>query len=337
MQDLQKNLTSEFQNIINARPQGHVLALCLHPALDVTIHTDHGREISRRENLGGKAVNVARMLHLLGARVTLLAPDDCAGETSELLANCGFDCELIPTNLSLRRNYKYIDADGKTREQNGSAGTLSPQHSQQLIDRVLHICRTRQITHLALCGSFPQGVEKAVYKSLIGSANALDISCVTDASGDALSLAVQAKPALIKPNMQEFSTLSQQSLSMLKTEEAVEKAIFNAYLKTGVQILCSMDKDGSIYAGAEGIYFVKSPEVEHVNSFAGAGDTMLASFLYARYLCAAPIGYSLRFASAAATAKVKLPASTLPMPQEIFAEWTHTQIRGKAEHEIYQK
>lgn len=320
-------MTSDFYSIINARPQGHVLALCLHPALDVTIYTDHGREISRREDLGGKAVNVARMLHFLGARVTLLAPDDCAGETSELLANCGFDCELIPTNLSLRRNYKYVDADGATREQNGSAGTLSPQHYQQLIDRVLHICRTRQISHLALCGSFPQGVEKAVYKSLIKAANALDISCVTDASGDPLSLAVQAKPALIKPNLQEFAALSSQSLSMLKIEEAIEKAIFDAYLDLGVQILCSMDKNGSIYAGDKGVYKIKSPAVEQVASFAGAGDTMLASFIYARLLCAAPIAHSLRFASAAATAKVKLPASTLPTPEDIFAEWTRTEIK----------
>ncbi len=327
MQKFLRTLTSDFQNIINARPQGHVLALCLHPALDVTIYTDHEREISRREDLGGKAVNVARMLHALGARITLLAPDDRAGETSALLATCDFDCELIPTDLSLRRNYKYIDADGSTREHNGNAGILSPQHSQQLIDRVINICRTRQISHLALCGSFPQGVEKGVYKSLIDSANALDISCVTDASGDSLSLAVQAKPALIKPNLKEFSAISSQSLSMLKTEETVEKAIFDAYLKSGVQILCSMDKNGSIYAGNEGVYKVKSPEVEQVVGFAGAGDTMLASFLYARLLCGVSIEHSLRFASAAATAKIKLPANTLPMPEDIFAEWTRTEIK----------
>ena len=322
-----KTLTSDFQNIINSRPQGHVLALCLHPALDVTIYTDHGREISRREDLGGKAVNVARRLYALGARVTLLAPDDCKGEISTLLANCGFDCELIPTDLSLRRNYKYIDADGTTREHNGSAGTLSPQQSQQLIDRVMHICRTRQISHLALCGSFPQGVEKGVYKSLIQAANALNISCVTDASGESLSLAIQAKPTLIKPNLKEFSTILSQSFSMLKTQETVEKAIFDAYFETGVQILCSMDKSGSIYAGEEGVYRIKSPVVEQVSGFAGAGDTMLASFLYARLLCGVSIEHSLRFASAAATAKVRLPANTLPTEQDIFAEWTRTEIK----------
>ena len=329
MQDLQKNLTSEFQNIINARPQGHVLALCLHPALDVTIRTDHGREISRRENLGGKAVNVARMLHLLGARVTLLAPDDCAGETSALLENCGFDCELIPTNLSLRRNYKYIDADGKTCEQNGSAGTLSPQHSQQLIDRVLHICRTRQISHLALCGSFPQGVEKGVYKYLTEQANALNISCVTDASGESLSLAVQAKPRLIKPNFDEFCALSAQDFSLLKTLPDVQNAIKEVFSANDVPILCSLDKKGAIYAGPEGTYAVSGRTVDHVASFAGAGDTMLASFVYAHDLCSLPVEQSLRFACAAATAKVTLPANSLPCAEQIYAEWIQTTITKK--------
>ena len=306
------------------------MALCLHPALDVTVHTDHGREISRYEHLGGKAINLARMLHALGAEVILIAPDDREGHTSSLLGDCGFDCELVDTDLSLRKNYKYIDADGKTREQNGSAGTLSPQHSQQLIDRVLHICRTRQISHLALCGSFPQGVEKTVYKSLTEAAKSLDISCVTDASDESLSLAVQAKPLLIKPNLQEFCSLASQNISMLKTPDPIEKAIFEAYRDTGVRILCSMDKNGSVFAGPEGIYTVKSPVVEQVCSFAGAGDTMLASFIYARLLCRADIEDSLRFASAAATAKVKLPANILPNDDQIYTEWIKTEISRSA-------
>ena len=323
-------MQENFQRMIPGKPMGRVLALCLHPALDVTVHTGHGREISRYEHLGGKAINLARMLHALGAEVILIAPNDREGRTGSLLGECGFDCELVDTDLSLRQNDKYVDADGSTREQNGSAGTLSPQQFQQLLNRVMHICRTRQISHLALCGSFPQGVEKAVYKSLIHAANALNISCVTDASGDPLSLAIQAKPLLIKPNLQEFSLFTSQDISMLKTSDQLEKAIFEAYCDTGVQILCSMDKNGSIYAGPEGIYTVKSPVVEQVCSFAGAGDTMLASFIYARFLCRADIEDSLRFASAAATAKVKLPANILPNDDQIYTEWIKTEISRSA-------
>ena len=70
---MQKTWTSDFDHFIHMRPQGHVLAVCLHPALDVTIYTKNGKEISRTQTLGGKAINLARMLHALGARVTLLA------------------------------------------------------------------------------------------------------------------------------------------------------------------------------------------------------------------------------------------------------------------------
>ena len=327
MQSLQKTWTSDFSSILQARPQGHVLAVCLHPALDVTIYTSGDKELSRREDLGGKAINLARMLHALGAKVTLLAPNDYAGQTGALLKGCSFEAELIPTHLSLRTNYKHIDTCGALREQNSAAGTLSPQEYEQLFHRIIDNCRTQKLSHVALCGSFPQGVEKGVYKSLIEQLHAQDISCLTDASGEALSLAVQAKPLLIKPNIQEFCDLFAQDISMWKTQNAAEAAMLAAYSRTGVEMLCSMDKRGAIYACRDGIYTVQCREVTHVAGFAGAGDTMLASFTYARYLCGASVEHSLRFATAAATAKVRLPANTLPSPDQIFAEWAYTSVR----------
>lgn len=322
-------MQEDFQSIIQGKPSGRVLALCLHPALDVTVYTEGGCEISRRCDLGGKAVNFARMLHALGADVMLVLPGDREGLTKALLAGCGFDCEIVPTNLSLRENYKYVDADGTTREQNGNAGNIFPQHLQHLINRVLHICRTRQISHLALCGSFPQGVEKGVYKYLIEAANALNISCVTDASGEPLSLAIQAKPRLIKPNFVEFCDLLAQDFSLLKTLHDVQTAVGEAFLAKNVSILCSLDKRGAVYAGPEGTYAVSGRTVEHVVGFAGAGDTMLASFVYAQELCNLPIEQSLRFSCAAATAKVMLPANTLPCAEQIYAEWIQTTITKK--------
>lgn len=304
-----------------------MLALCLHPALDVTVYTENGREVSRRSDLGGKAINLARMLHALGARVTLVAPSDPDGLTASLLASCGFACELVKSDLPLRTNYKYVDDDGDCKELHEPPKTISPQYFTQLIHRVMHICQTRQISVLALCGSFPQGVEKGVYKSLIEWAKAQNITCVTDASKEPLSLAVQAKPSLIKPNLQEFSFLTKQDIDLLKTQNQVENAVKRAYLNTQVPILCSMDQNGSVYAGPEGTFWVQSRIVTRVAGFAGAGDTMLASFIFARMLCMHSIEKCLAFASAAATAKVRLPANTLPNADQIFAEWTHTKIK----------
>ncbi len=231
---MQKTWTSDFQDVINTRPRGHVLAVCLHPALDVTVYTKDGKETSRRQDLGGKAINLARMLHALGAHVTLLAPDDKDGQTRALLADCGFDCELIPTNLTLRKNYKYIDADGTTRECNGTAGILSPQDFEQVFHKIIDICRIRHFSLVSLCGSFPQGVEKGVYKCLTEQLHAYDIPCVVDASGEAISLAVQAKPLLIKPNLQEFCDCFAQDIGLLKTEKDAADAILSAYKQSCV-------------------------------------------------------------------------------------------------------
>ena len=88
-----------------------------------------------------------------------------------------------------------------------------------------------------------------------------------------------------------------------------------------------MDKRGAIYAGGEGLYLVQSPIVEHVRGFAGAGDTMLAAFLYAWELCSMPIEQALRFASAVATAKVRLPAGQLPNTEQIHTAYIHTNVQ----------
>ena len=332
---MQKTWTSDFEKIVRARPQGHVLAVCLHPALDVTIYTKDGKEISRTQTLGGKAINLARVLHALDAKVTLLAPDDRDGQTGALLAGCGFDCELIPTSLTLRKNYKYVDADGTTRENNGSAGILFPQDYAQLLNNIINRCRntcrtecrSQKISLVSLCGSFPQGVEKGVYKSLIEQLTEINIPCVLDAGGEAISLAIQAKPQLIKPNFEEFCTLYGLNSDLLKTQKKLENAVFDAYTRTQVSHLCSMDKHGAIYAGKQGVFTVSPPIVQHVCSFAGAGDTMLAAFIYAHELCRAQIEDSLRFSAAAATAKVRLPAGEIPTLSQIYAEWVKTEIR----------
>ena len=297
----------------------------MHPALDVTVYTENGREIQRRSDLGGKAINLARMLYALGANVTLVAPNDRNSLTRTHLDGCHFACELIDTDMPLRTNFKYVDKDGSCKECNQAAEMISPQHCTQLIDRVMHICMTRQISILALCGSFPQGVEKSVYKCLVEWAKARNIACVVDAAKEPLSLAIQAKPSLIKPNLAEFAAMTQQDISLLKTQNKVENSVKKAYLETQVPILCSMDQNGSVYAGPEGTFTVQSKIVDQVAGFAGAGDTMLASFIYARLLCNQPIAQSLCFASASATAKVRLPANTLPCPDQIFAEWIHTR------------
>jgi hypothetical protein len=44
-------------------------------------------------------------------------------------------------------------------------------------------------------------------------------------------------------------------------------------------------------------------------------------------LCAAPIADALRFASASATAKVRLPAGVLPTIKQIYTEWEQTNVR----------
>lgn len=312
--------------------QKRIAILTLNPGIDRVIYLDgklnvggHNRSSRVVINQGSKGANQAIMLKNLGCDPEYFSftGGPYAALCESFTDSYGITSHYVKTECGVRLNVKVIDADGQGTELNENGGPVKKDE----LDRLLNELLSGDYDVISLCGSFPQGVEKGVYKSLIAQLHALDISCVADASGEPLSLAVQAKPSLIKPNLEEFCATFAQKISMCKTVENACNAVHDAYLRTGVQILCSMDKHGAIYAGSEGIYTVQSPVVEQIGSFAGAGDTLLAAFLYARMLCAAPIADALRFASASATAKVRLPAGMLPTKEQICTEWIQTNVK----------
>ena len=82
-----------------------------------------------------------------------------------------------------------------------------------------------------------------------------------------------------------------------------------------VEILCTLGKKGAVFAGQDGLYTVTSPVVD-AKSFAGAGDSFLAAFLYKRELTGS-VPDALRFASSAAAVKVTLEGTVFPEREDM--------------------
>ena len=82
---------------------------------------------------------------------------------------------------------------------------------------------------------------------------------------------------MIKPNLAELSGFVGKEI---KTTDEVVESCRRVYAETGVKILCTMSEHGAVwYGGEDDIHTVKSPKVDKIKIFVGAGDTFLTAFL----------------------------------------------------------
>lgn len=290
-----------------------IITLTLNPALDRTMRFgsfkagELNRALSSSLSAGGKGINVSRMLNKCGAVSPAygFAGGRCGALLQKILKAEGIETRFTETEAETRINIKIITETGETTEANEQGGPVRKDE----IDRL-----TRSLYRSTVCGklfvlggSIPQPVDKGVYNSIIRGLKKRGARTVLDCDGEALRLGMDAKPDLIKPNNHELGNYLNKKIETVS--EAGEAAAC-LYVDKSVEILCTLGKKGAVYAGKDGLYTVTSPEVD-AKSFAGAGDSFLAAFLYMREKTL-NVPDSLRFAASAAAVKVTLEGTVFP-------------------------
>jgi 1-phosphofructokinase family hexose kinase len=228
----------------------------------------------------------------------------------------GISSHFFPTSCGVRLNIKVIDSDGGCTELNEKGGPVTAFELETMLKSLQD--DISQYDMISLCGSIPQGVEKSVYNSIITMAREAGIPTVLDCDGEALSLGLQAKPLLIKPNRRELAGLIGVDEEKLKDIEFLVEACGKAVFHYDTDVICTLDEDGSVFVGHEGVYRVGVAKVP-LRGFSGAGDTYLSAYLHRRYGEKCSIEDSLRYAAAASCAKIALEGTTLPTVEQIEA------------------
>ncbi len=269
-------------------------------------------------NQGSKGANQAIMLSTLGEHPTYYA--FTGGSMGSFCENFtrehGIPSQFIPTACGVRMNIKVIDGDGGCTELNEKGGPVTKQELKSLLSALEDDIDKYDM--VSLCGSIPQGVEKSVYNSIIQMAHSHEIPAVLDCDGEALSLGLQAKPALIKPNRRELAELIGMDEEKLRDMNMLVEACGKALFHYDTDVICTLDADGSVYVGHEGAWQVGVAKVP-LRGFSGAGDTYLSAFLHKRYGERWPVPEALRYAAAASCAKIAKEGTTLPTVREIEA------------------
>ncbi len=265
-----------------------IAVICLHPAIDRTLELSSSFAVGRLnravrvfERPGGKGVNVALVLRILGAKVCLILP--VAGNNGLKLEQLLQKQNISNFVLSVPGETRECQAilDGlQTTEINESGPSLEPDDLRKLEALI-----PETTTTVVLSGSLPPGLSLLEFGHWVKNLSSR-YRVVVDTSGAALKVALENNAYLIKPNQTELEDLA-----------LMPKEIFE---KFGTRVLHSKGADGLEYIGTEGSFSQPSSQIKVVNPV-GAGDATLAGFLF-KLEHNEPIQEALRFASACGAA-----------------------------------
>lgn len=261
------------------------------------------------ENAAGKGLNQSIVLNRLGTEPLYLSfvSENSSHLMNRTLEELPFPSKRIPIACGIRENIKVIDKSGVGTEFNGMGGPVREEELNLLLEQV----EKAPCGILSVCGSIPQPLKKDIYRTIITRAKERGRTVVLDADGEALKLGLEAHPDLIKPNRHELAGLFGLDETAFFDKQSIAEYASLVWQKYGTAVICTMDADGSLYVGREGIFLVDALPVA-LRGFAGAGDTYLASFIHAFFGCGWKIEQSLALASRASGAKISLEGSEIP-------------------------
>lgn len=133
---------------------------------------------------------------------------------------------------------------------------------------------------LVLSGGVPQGAEETLYARLNRMAAAKGAETVVDATGAQLIHALAEGPMLVKPNLRELEAATG---GPIRTLAALAERAEGLRRQGARNVLVSLGAEGALLACDSGVYRCPAPKGTVLGT-TGAGDTMVAAYLYAARL-----------------------------------------------------
>lgn len=288
-----------------------IFSLSLNPCVDKSLSIgkmdlDNPNRVTLcRKDVGGKGVNVARVAAALGGNVLLMGFDFAGSPVKSAMEREKVPCRLLPVESEMRVNLKIREEEtGRTVEINEKGAPMEESVLADMTNLLLAACREGD--YVTLSGSLPNGAPKVMYAMLTEQLKKKGCFAAVDCDGEALQLALEKGPSLIKPNLPEF-------LALTGTKDASIPALLkqcDAYHEKGVGMIClSMGKEGALLSAGHEKWYCPAADVPVLGT-QGAGDSMLGGLMCALDKGMGP-GEALRFASAAANASVMRPGTLL--------------------------
>ena len=258
-----------------------IYTVTFNPSLDYSMEMGQietgalNRAKSVQITAGGKGINVSKVLANLNVENLILGfvAGFTGDEIERSLSRSGCSSEFIRVARGISRINVKIHAK-ETTELNAPGPEISLKDMEKLYTQ---LDRLNKGDYLVLAGNIPESLPDYSYRQIIDRMNAKGVNTIVDASGSALLSTIEFSPFLIKPNRQELGELFSTKIAV---HESVDKYARELQSKGARNILVSLDGEGAVLLTENGdIFYQEAPRGNAVNTV-GAGDAMLAGFLW---------------------------------------------------------
>jgi len=298
-----------------------LITLTLNPALDLATTTDHVAPTHKlrcgpvQRFAGGGGINVARVLHRLGADVCAwaLAGGAAGTQVRQLLAAEGVPTLLQPISGDTRENFSVVATTTSQEFRFVLPGpTLQPAEWQACLDALA--THTPPPRWLIASGSLPPGTPDDFYAQLARVASGRGVRVAVDTSGPPLAAALQAGVALVKPSLRELRDVMQKPLEHAADWCTAAQSLVHCGAADIVAL--SVGEQGAVLATREGVWQAPAVNVPATSGTTGAGDCFLATLVWALDRGDAP-AEALRWGVAAGAAALLHPGTTLAQADDV--------------------
>jgi 1-phosphofructokinase family hexose kinase len=228
---------------------------------------------------GGKSAHVAMVLRTLGESPvwTGLTGGATGTELVAGLSALGIHTHPCGTAQPTRINLEVVEDSGRVTEilEPGAAPSVAELEAFEKTCETL-FAQGREEGVVIFSGSLPAGVAPDFYARFIARSQQFGCHAFLDASGDALRLALAAKPQFVKPNREEAVYLLEAPIASLSSASLALRKLLSLGARSAA---LSLGADGLLFCPADNAPIVFAPGLSlPVRSAVGCGDSALAGF-----------------------------------------------------------
>lgn len=256
-----------------------------------------------RSCVGGKAVNLARVLARRGHAVHVLGvAAGSAGDFVERdLAREGIPGSFVRVSGESRLATTILDpAHGTHTEVNEAGPHVTAEEAEQALAQFAALLP--EANWCAIGGSAPPGFPEDVYARMVGLCRARGVPVLLDTNRQWLAGSFRSGPEVLKPNEAELASIA----SLPVSDEASAVTAARSVVATGTEtVLVTRGAEGALAVSASAALRGRVEVEVRVLSAVGSGDAFLAGYL-AAWIEGADLADRLRLALACGAANAEV-------------------------------